>query len=154
MGCKKQNPKANGGWEKINGCMNAVKEYMATLQGEERLIANYLYDIILSTSPKFKTKLSYGVPYFSINYRVCFVWPSSSPMAIEKEGVQLGLCKGNLLLHSQGVFEMGKRKVVAIANFLHSKQIKEDAIREVLFEAIALDEMIYAERRKKNNNSF
>lgn len=128
--------------------MDAVQEYIAALEGEEKRIANYLYEIVLSTSPKFKTKLSYGVPYFSINYRVCFIWPSSSPLAIEKEGVQLGFCKGSLLFNQQGLLDMGKRKEVAIINYIQLGQINEDLVREILFEAIEVDEWVYRERQK------
>lgn len=128
--------------------MDAVQEYIAALEGEEKQIANYLYEIVLSTSPKFKTKLSYGVPYFSINYRVCFIWPASSPYAIEKEGVQFGLCKGSLLSNHQGILDMGNRKEVAIVNFTQANQINEDALREILFEAIEVDEMVFRSRKK------
>lgn len=128
--------------------MDAVQEYIAALYGEEKRIANYLYEIVLSTSPKFKTKLSYGVPYFSINYRVCFIWPASSPLAIEKEGVQLGFCKGSLISNQQGLLDMGKRKEVAIINYIQLGQINEDLVREILFEAIEVDEWVYRERQK------
>lgn len=127
--------------------MDAVQEYIAALEGEEQRIARYLYEVIQSTSPKFKTKLSYGVPYFSINYRVCFIWPSSSPLAIEKEGVQLGFCKGILLANQQGLLDMGKRKEVAIINYTQANQINENLVREILFEAIEVDELVYRERQ-------
>jgi|MDTD01.2.fsa_nt_gb hypothetical protein len=127
--------------------MDAVKEYIAALEGEEQGIARYLYEVIQSTSPKFKTKLSYGVPYFSINYRVCFIWPSSSPLAIEKEGVQLGFCKGILLANQQGLLDMGKRKEVAIINYTQANQINENLVREILFEAIEVDELVHRERQ-------
>ncbi len=127
--------------------MDAVQEYIAALEGEEQGIARYLYEIIQSTSPKFKTKLSYGVPYFSINYRVCFIWPSSSPLTIEKEGVQLGFCKGILLANQQGLLDMGKRKEVAIINYTQANQINENLVREILFEAIEVDELVYRERQ-------
>ena len=127
--------------------MDAVKEYIAALEGEEQGIARYLYEVIQSTSPKFKTKLSYGVPYFSINYRECFIWPSSSPLAIEKEGVQLGFCKAILLANQQGLLDMGERKEVAIINYTQANQINENLVREILFEAIEVDELVHRERQ-------
>ncbi len=130
--------------------MDAVQEYIAALEEEKKLIASYLYEIVLSTSPKFETKLSYGVPYFSINYRVCFIWPASSPLAIEKEGVQLGFCKGSLLANQQGLLDMGKRKEVAIVNYTQLNQLNEDLVREILFEAIEVDELVYRKRKIKN----
>lgn len=132
--------------------MNEVEEYIETLEGEEKRIANYLRQIILNTSPKISEKLSYGVPYFKINYRLCFVWPSTAQYSIIKEGVQLGFCKGNLLSNSQGVLDIGDRKQVAIINFTKVSQINEQVISELLFEGIEVDEMAFKERRKKSSS--
>lgn len=129
--------------------MVEVEDYLHSLDGEESKIANYLHQIILSTSPKVKTKLSYGVPYYRINYRLCFVWPASAPYSILKEGVQLGFCKGNLLSNVQGALEMGNRKEVAIINFTKQNQINEQLISEILFEAIEVDEIVALERKKR-----
>lgn len=127
--------------------MTEVEDYLHSLEGEESKIANYLHQIILNTSPQIKTKLSYGVPYYRINYRLCFVWPASAPYSILKEGVQLGFCKGNLLSNVQGALEMGNRKEVAIINFTKQNQINEQLISEILFEAIEIDKIVALERK-------
>ena len=129
--------------------MNEVEEYIETLEGQEKQIASYLRQIILNTSPKISEKLSYGVPYFKINYRLCFIWPATAPYSIIKQGVQFGLCKGSLLSNSQGLLDLGNRKEVAIVNFTDVKQIDEQQISEILFEAIEVDEMVFRERKKK-----
>lgn len=129
--------------------MDEVENYINSLEGEEYKISSYLHQIILNTSPKIRTKLSYGVPYYRINYRLCFIWPSTAPYSIIKEGVQLGLCKGSLLSNSQGILDLGDRKEVAIANFLNSSEVNEQLISEILFEAIEIDEMVFRERKKK-----
>lgn len=149
MVCAKPSLKEDGGWAKLTKPMDAVRDYITALGGEEKRIAGYLFEVVISTSPKFKTKLSYGVPYFSINYRVCFIWPASSPLAIEKEGVQLGFCKGSLLSNHQGLLDMGKRKEVAIVNYTRANQINEGVLREVLFEAIEVDALCAQNRKKQ-----
>lgn len=130
--------------------MCEVENYINSLEDEEFAISNYLHQIIINTSPKIKTKLSYGVPYYKINYRLCFVWQATAPYSIIKEGVQLGFCKGNLLSNAQELLDMGNRKEVAIVNFTKANQINEQQISEILYEAIEIDEMVYRERRKSS----
>ncbi|MGV3598668.1 MAG: DUF1801 domain-containing protein [Bacteroidota bacterium] len=129
--------------------MNSVEEYISLLPDDERLVAARLRSIILETSPKFTEKLSYGVPYFYINSRVCFIWPASSPLSIHKQGVQLGFCRGNQLSNSHGIMNMADRKVVGIVLYNHLNEINEDLVKELLFEAIELDALVANRRRKK-----
>lgn len=129
--------------------MNSVEEYISLLTDDERLVAARLRNIILETSPKFTEKLSYGVPYFYINSRVCFIWPASSPLSIHKQGVQLGFCRGNQLSNPHGIMNMADRKVVGIVLYNHLNEINEDLVKELLFEAIELDALVANRRRKK-----
>lgn len=130
--------------------MGEVENYINSLEGDEYAISNYLHQIIINTSPKIKTKLSYGVPYYKINYRLCFVWSSSAQYSIIKEGIQLGFCKGSLLSNTQGVLDMGNRKEVAIINITNVNHINEQLISEILYEAIEVDEMVFRERKRKS----
>jgi hypothetical protein len=129
--------------------MNSVEEYISLLPDDERLVAARLRSIILETSPKFTEKLSYSVPYFYINSRVCFIWPASSPLSIHKQGVQLGFCRGNQLSNSHCIMNMADRKVVGIVLYNHLNEINEDLVKELLFEAIELDALVANRRRKK-----
>lgn len=129
--------------------MNSVEEYISFLPADEQGITAYLRNIILETSPKFTEKLSYGVPYFYINSRVCFIWPASSPLSIHKQGVQLGFCKGNKLSNLHGIIDMADRKEVGIILFTALSEINEELVKELLFEAIELDALVATRRKKK-----
>lgn len=129
--------------------MNAVEEYISLLPDDERAIAAYLRHIVLNTSPKFTEKLSYGVPYFYINSRVCFIWPASAPLSIHKQGVQLGFCKGNQLINPHGIMDMAERKEVGIVLYTQINQINEDLVKELLFEAIELDALATSRKKKQ-----
>lgn len=129
--------------------MNSVEEYIYNLPDNERKIISFLRSIILETSPKFTEKLSYGVPYFYIHSRICFTWPASSPLATHNEGVILGLCRGKDLSNLQGILDMGTRKEVATVLFTNTAQINEDIIREIIFEAIEVDELFFNLKKNK-----
>lgn len=132
--------------------MRDVEDFIADLTGSEKLIVRRLRSLIRETEPRLQEKLSYGVPYFSHYRRVCFLWPSSCipgcesrPVPVHGE-VTLGLCYGNLLSNAQGLLLKEGRKQVYVIRFSSLDQIDEHAVREIIQEAVLVDEEF-----KKNN---
>jgi hypothetical protein len=56
------------------------------------------------------------------------------------EGVAFGFARGHLLSNEQGLLDLGERKEVAYVRILSEKDIQEEALLEILHEAILLDE--------------
>ncbi|MBC8173940.1 MAG: DUF1801 domain-containing protein [Chitinophagales bacterium] len=106
-----------------------------------------LRNIVLNAVPDFEEKILYRVPYYSRFGRVCCIWPASAP-AGPKRGVFLGFCRGNLLSNEQGIIEMGNRKRFGLIRYYDLKEMKENIISEIIYEAVAVDEEIF--RVKKN----
>ncbi len=125
--------------------MNDCDTFYVDLPKNEQVLAVSLREIVLSCSPDFREKLSYGVPYFFRNTRVCFIWPASVKYG-PKEGVLFGLCRGAWLSNEQGLVEMGNRKEVGMIPILKPSDINQVAITQIIQEAILLDD----EFRKKN----
>ncbi len=121
--------------------MKTYDDFFASLPGAEQSLVCCLRDIVLDTFPDFREKLSYGVPYYFHRSRVCFIWPASVRYG-PPSGVLLGLCRGHLLSNEQGLLIMGKRKEVALITFLSTAEIDGDAIREIIEEAIIVDEQM------------
>lgn len=119
----------------------SVEDFIADLPEHERPIVGSLRQLILDTLPDVREKLSYGVPYFYLRSRVCFLWPASAPLAGKYEGVMLGFCKGHLLSNEQGLLDMGARKEVATVIFKNVKGIQLETVREILLEAAMVDGM-------------
>ena len=128
--------------------MSTIEDLITDLPQNEKEIVRLLRSIILSCSPSITEKLSYNVPFFYDHSRICFIWPGSVPWGKKtKEGVELGMCRGNLLSNEQGLLKLGERKEVSIVTFYSVKEIDADAIREIISEAVILDEMM---AKKKN----
>jgi hypothetical protein len=125
--------------------MQDVENLINDLPSDERVITKRLRSIILDADPRIQEKLSYGVPYFFHNRRICFVWPAScQPYSTDKafppEKVTLGFCYGNLLSNDQGVLIKENRKQVYLIKYKSLAEIDEQTVREILQEAIMIDD--------------
>src|SRR5688572_4052413 len=133
--------------------MLEIEEVIAGLPKDEGLILKRLRSIILDTDPHLQERLSYGVPYFFHHRRICYLWPTSLiPCAYAKpveEKVTLGMCYGNLLSNDQGLLIADKRKQVYVMRFSKMSQVNEQAIREIIQEAILVDQQFSKTKKKK-----
>jgi hypothetical protein len=107
----------------------SVVEFWEFLPEEERIIVDLLRQIILKYLPAgFKEKLSYNVPYFYGNRRVCLIWPGSVPWGGFRSGVFLGFCQGNKLVDPDNYLDHGTNKQVYYKIFHSVDEIDEQAI--------------------------
>lgn len=125
--------------------MATVEELIESLPSEERTLVRKLRSIILDCDSRIQEKLSYGVPYFYHHRRICFLWPASCVPGAEKkppttEKVTLGFCYGNLLSNDQRVLLVEGRKQVYLIKYGSLKQIDERIVREIIHEAILVDD--------------
>ena len=116
----------------------SVEEMLETLPADERKIAAQLREIIFTCLPNAKEKLSYNVPYYFLQSRVCFIWPASVPWGGIDKGVLIGFCKGHLLSDA-GYLEAGKRKHVLTKTFYTTKEIDREELSRLLYEAAWID---------------
>lgn len=129
--------------------MNQVTDLIADLPADERIMVSRLRTLILETDPRLQEKLSYGVPYFYHNRRICFLWPASlvPPCNKPKHQVTLGLCYGTLLSDEQGLLDKGNRKQVCTIGFSSLKEISDQVIREIILEAVLVDDQFKKKKR-------
>ncbi len=125
-------------------------EFSRALPREERLIFQHLREFVLETEPRLVEKMNFGVPYYTRNRMVCFIWPVSAPDAPKAKNqkndgtlVSLGFCYGNLLSNEQGLLLAEGRKQVYIIRLRSLKEFNsiEKQVAEILNEAVLLDEL-------------
>ena len=133
-------------------------EFSESLPKEENKIFQHLHNLILETEPRLIEKMNYGVPYFVRNRMVCFIWPVSAPNAPTAKNqtwndtiVSLGFCYGNKLSNDQGLLLAEGRKQVYIIRFRSMKDfnVMENSIKEIVQEAVLLDESFKSIKKKK-----
>ena len=123
-----------------------VNEFIINLPKAERIIVSRLRDLLFEIEPRFREKLSYGVPYFSRNKRVCYLWPASAPLGPTNAKVSFGFCYANLLSNAQGLLLKEGRKQVYIARFSSVNEIDEKLLLEIILEALLVDDLHFQKR--------
>lgn len=118
-----------------------IEEFISSLPHEEKKMTIQLREIILETNTAFKEKFAYGVPFYYIKKRVCFIWPTSIPRSGLSGGVVFGLCNGVILKKKFDIISCGNNKVVGWIQYQSLMQIKPKTIKEILTEAIIFQEM-------------
>ncbi|KAF0202601.1 MAG: hypothetical protein FD170_1775 [Bacteroidetes bacterium] len=116
-------------------------EFINYLDGEERLISLLLRDIVIETLPGIKEKMAYNVPFFSMNKRICYIWPSKIPWGGVKKGVHLGFCYGNRIEDKDGLLHAGTRKMIRTLHFNTVEDIEPQIIITFLKKAAEIDRL-------------
>ena len=126
-----------------------VDEMIMALPRSEQVIVKRLRDLVLECLP-FATEKPYyglGVPYYSRHRQICYIFPTSAlygteDMNHEDRNVTLGFCQGNRMSNEGGILQAEGRKQVRVIYFHTVRDIKEDQVRALLFEAGMIDEVI------------
>ncbi len=88
-----------------------------------------------------KEKISFNVPYFYGKKGICIVWPSTIPRGGIKKGVLLGFWYGNKLDDTDQYLTHGTNKQIFYKIFHSPDEIDEQAIVQLLKEAVRIDSL-------------
>lgn len=125
-----------------------VDEFLDYIPEKERVVVDFLREIVFDCIPDAREKLSYNVPYYSRNKRICFIWPSSVPWGkVKKEGVMFGFCTGHLLTDDIGFLEKGDRKIVYTKTYFAPEEVEVDLLKSFILEAVELDRQTSGKRK-------
>jgi len=119
----------------------SIKKFITTLPQDQKEMFIMLREIVLGTYPAFEEKFGFGVPYYYIKKKVCFIWPTAIPRSGLNGGVLLGFCNGVILKKKFDIISCGSNKVVGWIQYHHMKEIKVRIIKEILVEAIMFQEI-------------
>jgi hypothetical protein len=137
-----------------------VDEMIMELPKDEQVIVKRLRAIIQDCLPSATEKAYYGlgVPFYSHHRLICFIWPASvfwgpkrTTETQKAKGTSLGFNQGNLMSNEDGVLLAEGRKQVYVMYFHSLKDINEDQIRALLFEAGMIDDGFGEKKKKKKS---
>jgi hypothetical protein len=123
-----------------------IADFLAYLPEPELELVDALRALVFECIPDCTERLSYNVPFYYRRSRICYIWPGSVPWGTIKSGVQLGFCEGWLLPDAE-YLEAGNRKQVYVKTFATVKEINVPRLRQLLYEAVLIDE----EKGRKRN---
>lgn len=123
--------------------LTACLDYIESLDGEQRRIMLVLHQF-LSTYPQVTCRIRYRVPFFYRKTWLCYLNP-------QKNGsVELCFVRANELSNENGLLDFKNRTQVAGVTYFHTGEIREEALAEVVQEALLLDETVpYSVKRPR-----
>ena len=120
--------------------MNAVSLFIAEQPEVNRAILKRLQHIILASAPQLEEKISYRIPFYYYFGRLCYLNP-------HRRGVDIGFCRGFELSDEQEMLEAKDRTEVKTITYGTVAAIAERPLREILQEALLLNEWHYRHRK-------
>lgn len=139
----------------MKGTGQSVEGLLLQLPKNERVVVKRLRMLIQDCLPKTKEepKYGYGIPFYTRQRMICFIWPSIYRGLKRKEKtkrtnlVTLGFCQGHLMSNEDGVPQSEGRKQAYCMYINSLSEINEEHIRARLFEADMIDQG-FGQRRK------
>jgi hypothetical protein len=127
----------------------SVAQCLAFLPPDELAITEALRALVYNCVPHIREKLSFQVPFFHHHTALCFIWPGSIDwMGKSTPGkVQFGFTKGHLLNDRWGYMHRGNRTMIITKDFYRVDEINMEVLTELLYEAAALNEELYLEKK-------
>jgi hypothetical protein len=126
--------------------VKTVEEMILSLPTQEAAIVKRLRSLVFECLPLAAEKPYYGlgVPYYSRRRQICYIFPSSALYGADDEkhekNVTLGFCQGNKMFNENGMLKAERRKHVRVIYFSALREINEDQLRALLFEAGMIDD--------------
>ncbi|MEL7339056.1 MAG: DUF1801 domain-containing protein [Bacteroidota bacterium] len=121
----------------------SIRDFIERQDQDRRDLLRYFHHL-LAEEMELEAKIRYKVPFYFRHSWICYLNP------VKPAGIELVMLRGNELSNVQGILEARGRKQVSGIIYTKVSEIKVDLIREILHEAIILDETVsYASKRSK-----
>jgi len=115
--------------------MSRVEDFISRYEGDQMQILNYLH-ILLTEEFNLVSKLQYNLPFYYRKSWICYLFPT------KKRTIELSFTRGNELSNSHGILKTKGRKLVTSIGFKTLSDIPESDIKEIIHEAVILDETV------------
>jgi len=120
-----------------------VEDYIYQLEGEQKKVMSFLHEL-LTIEYGLEAKIRYKIPFYFGNTWICYLNKRKD------DKVDFAIVRGREISNGNGLLEDRGRRMVLSAEFANVKEIPLDLLREVLEEAIFLDETTpYTFKKKK-----
>ena len=119
---------------------SSIEQFLDELPKNQLLIVEELRAFIKERLPDARERLAYGVPFFYLSRRICFVWPTAIPRSgVQGDGVLFGLCEGHMIRYKAEEFRGRSNKVVRFVVYQSTDEIDFGDLSVWLDEAAELD---------------
>jgi hypothetical protein len=123
--------------------MNNVEDFINQLGNEQRKIMLYFHEL-LAQQLELEDKIRFKIPFYFHKSWVCYLNP------IKNDSVEIAFLLGKELSNQQGLLRANGRKQVAGISISNVAEIPQEAVYEIIQEALMLDEIKYQQRKKNS----
>ncbi len=115
--------------------MDSAADYIAGLAGRQKDLMEHLHEM-LTVEFNLEPKLRYGIPFYYKKSWICYLNP------LKEDKLELAFLRGSELSNEQGLLDARNRKMVKGIELSDLRSIPVRPIREIIHEAILVDETI------------
>lgn len=112
-----------------------VEQFIEQHEGDQREVLRYFHRL-LTGFPTVRPCIKYRIPFYDQNTWVCYLNPNKNG------SVSLCFIRGYEMSNEQGILESKGRRQVLSVDFKRVDEIPEQTIREIINEALFLDETV------------
>lgn len=124
--------------------MSKVENFIYQYEGNQHEIMMYFHNLLINQF-ELTDKIRFKIPFYYGKSWVCYLNP------LKNGKIELAFIRGNELSNEKALLNNKGRKQVFGIEFETINNIPHQAIKEIILEALALDDMIaYESKRKKN----
>lgn len=123
--------------------MKGATQFIDQLSENQSQIVSVLDDLILS-NPEVISKIRYSIPFYYRRSWICYLNP------IKSDGIDLVFLRGRELSNVQELLDTTGRKQVAGLKIFNIDQLSFNSLREILQEALILDDQVPYTSSKRN----
>ncbi len=115
--------------------MNEVEEYIYGFEGDAHAVMKFLHELMMD-QPGIRSRISFKLPFYYRKNWICYMNP------LKKGGIEFVFTRGKELSNARGILESRGRKEVSGIRLKTLDDIPLESLREVIQEAILLDETV------------
>ncbi len=122
--------------------MTEVENLIYSFEGDQREIMLF-FDKLLRTEFSLTDKITFKNPCYYNKSWICYLKP------LKNGKVEIAFMRGNELSNEQGLLKSKGRKQLKSIEFSHLEEVPLELIKEIIHEAILLDESTPYESKRK-----
>ena len=125
--------------------MNKVEDYIYSFEGDQLEVLLYFHDLLTSFQT-VTSKIRFKIPFYYQNTWVCYLNP------VKPNKIAICFLRGYEMSNEHDLLESKGRKQVVSAEFATVDEIPKKLMKEIINEALFLDETV--PYKPKRNNEY
>jgi hypothetical protein len=121
-----------------------IEEFVLDQAPYKQAIFKRIHNIVMNEAPNIEARFRFGIPFYDYLGWMCYMKSDR-----KGNGVYIAFIRGFELSNEQGLLEANGRTQIKSITYFDVKEIKEEPLREIIQEALLLNEEHFNRRKTK-----